>query len=213
MAPFTCIAARETRATQIWARVTTRAAVGNCRRQILLPGISARRGQGAAATPPAPSLRGPPAFPRWQTATGWAPRARSMAIGNAAPGTRASPPGLGVEPAMRRCGPRRKACRHGRGWRLGGTREQQVGATRPRRSGGGRELFVYRPVLPKLRGIFRRPGGARAVRRTQRPLVCVGAVITRRHVGDLLAIVARVKPIAVIAGVESRRAHLAGPGA
>src|SRR6266487_4503534 len=42
MAPFTCIGAGETRATQIWARVTTRAAVGNCKRQILLQSISAR---------------------------------------------------------------------------------------------------------------------------------------------------------------------------
>src|SRR6266508_3121173 len=42
MAPFTCIGAGEIRATQIWARVTTRAAVGNCKRQILLQSISAR---------------------------------------------------------------------------------------------------------------------------------------------------------------------------
>jgi hypothetical protein len=50
MAPFTCIGARETRATQIWARVTMRAAVGNRERQILLRSISARRALGGLGT-------------------------------------------------------------------------------------------------------------------------------------------------------------------
>jgi hypothetical protein len=40
------------------------------------------------------------------------------------------------------------------------------------------------------------------------PLPGVGVVITGRHVGGLLAIVARVKPIAVIVAVESSRHSL-----
>src|SRR6266540_2277511 len=60
MAPFTCIGAGETRATQIWARVTTRAAVGNCKRQILLQSISARSvPEGSDGGPPARTRRCP----------------------------------------------------------------------------------------------------------------------------------------------------------
>src|SRR6266700_7450614 len=69
MAPFTCIGARETRATQIWARVTTRAAVGNRERQILLRSISARRALAGLGGAPAARAGGPPAQRRRQTAT------------------------------------------------------------------------------------------------------------------------------------------------
>lgn len=54
-------------------------------------------------------------------------------------------------------------------------------------------------------GIFR-DGGCRQCRLPDpAPLDGVGVVITGRHVGGLLAIVARVKPIAVIVAVESSR--------
>src|SRR6266571_4347135 len=118
MAPFTCIGAGETRATQIWARVTTRAAVGT------------------------------------------------------AGGRRAGRP----EP---RCPPSRS------------------GIEWPR---------------PSSAGYFRDDRWSRRRAPDPAPVVGVGVVIQHRHVGDLLAIVARVKPIAVIVGVESRRHHRRSPG-
>src|SRR5262245_22766029 len=70
VAHFTCIGAGETRATQIWARVTTRAAIGNTGRQIVLPGISGRRAPTASSGGLAACPGTRPPAPRRQTASG-----------------------------------------------------------------------------------------------------------------------------------------------
>jgi hypothetical protein len=88
MAPFTCIAARETRATQIWARVTTRAAVGNCKRQILLQSISARSVPEGSDGGPAARAGPHPPVSRRQTAGDRDQSGRPKVSGKPAPETR-----------------------------------------------------------------------------------------------------------------------------
>jgi hypothetical protein len=82
------------------------------------------------------------------------------------------------------------------------TRERRWAARR-RAALRGSEPLGYRVAAARPGGVFSRPQVEPAPGADPPLVVELGAVITRRDVGDLLAIVARVKPIAVIAGVES----------
>src|SRR6266545_4820199 len=98
VSPSTCIGAAETCATQIWARVTMRAAVGNMERQILHRNISARRGPDAAGAGEPVAVLGR------QTASDRGRGARPMTIEKRAPG-----PGLDLPPHRATRAPRRRA--------------------------------------------------------------------------------------------------------
>jgi hypothetical protein len=78
-----------------------------------------------------------------------------------------------------------------------------------RRGASGTGRVRRRPRVSRGRGGSRRTIFAMRVEPSScagpAPVAGVGAVITPRHVGDVLAIVARVKPIALIVGLESRR--------
>src|SRR6266511_2851238 len=88
MAPFTCIGAGETRATQIWARVTTLAAVGNCKRQIRLQSVSARSVPEGSDGGPAARAGPHPPVSRRQTAGDRDQSGRPKVGGKPAPETR-----------------------------------------------------------------------------------------------------------------------------
>src|SRR6266581_4661688 len=209
MAPFTCIGAGETRATQIWARVTTRAAVGNCKRHILLQSISARSvPEGSDGGPAAGAGPHPPVSGR-QTAGDRDQSGRPKVSGKPAPETRAErcaiPVGAGGG-SGRASGGLGASWQWPDGWDAAGTAGgRRAGRPEPRcppsRSG------IEWP-RPSSAGYFRDDRWSRRRAPDPAPVVGVGVVIQHRHVGDLLAIVARVKPIAVIVGVESRRHHL-----